>query len=388
MIYDFDRVIDRRNTLSCKWDQSEPDILPMWVADMDFKTAEPIINALRSRAEAGVFGYSIYMDDVYDAVTGWFMRRHNWKVEKEWICFSPGIVPALHAFSRIFAGKGDKIIMNSPVYYPFFGAAVKNGAEPVYNELIYKNGRYEIDFDDFERKASDPAVKMYYLCSPHNPGGRLWAKEELTRLGEICLRNNVFVIADEIHCDLVYPDKKHVPFGSLKEEIVNNSIICTAPTKTFNLAGLQISSVIIKNEELRKKYADYMDSSGFDKGEAGVFGLEGMRAAYLYGDEWLDQLIQYIQKNLEFLIKYISDNMPGVKVMIPDATYLVWLDFKSYGIESHELHKKLKYSGKVWLDQGYMFGDAGKGFERINIACPRTVLEEGLRRIKICLESL
>lgn len=388
MIYDFDRVIDRRNTLSCKWDQSEPDILPMWVADMDFKTAEPIINALRSRAEAGVFGYSIYMDDVYDAVTGWFMRRHNWKVEKEWICFSPGIVPALHAFSRIFAGKGDKIIMNSPVYYPFFGAAVKNGAEPVYNELIYKNGRYEIDFDDFERKASDPAVKMYYLCSPHNPGGRLWAKEELTRLGEICLRNNVLVIADEIHCDLVYPDKKHVPFGSLKEEIVDNSIICTAPTKTFNLAGLQISSVIIKNEELRKKYADYMDSSGFDKGEAGVFGLEGMRAAYLYGDEWLDQLIQYIQKNLEFLIKYISDNMPGVKVMIPDATYLVWLDFKSYGIESHELHKKLKYSGKVWLDQGYMFGDAGKGFERINIACPRIVLEEGLKRIKICLESL
>ncbi len=388
MIYDFDRVIDRRNTLSCKWDQSEPDILPMWVADMDFKTAEPIINALRSRAEAGVFGYSIYMDDVYDAVTGWFMRRHNWKVEKEWICFSPGIVPALHAFSRIFAGKGDKIIMNSPVYYPFFGAAVKNGAEPVYNELIYKNGRYEIDFDDFERKASDPAVKMYYLCSPHNPGGRLWAKEELTRLGEICLRNNVLVIADEIHCDLVYPDKKHVPFGSLKEEIVNNSIICTAPTKTFNLAGLQISSVIIKNEELRKKYADYMDSSGFDKGEAGVFGLEGMRAAYLYGDEWLDQLIQYIQKNLEFLIKYISDNMPRVKVMIPDATYLVWLDFKSYGIESHELHKKLKYSGKVWLDQGYMFGDAGKGFERINIACPRIVLEEGLKRIKSCLESL
>ena len=388
MKYNFDKIIDRKNTLSCKWDQSDDDILPMWVADMDFKTAEPIIDALKKRAESGVFGYSIYKDDVYDAVIGWFSRRHNWKIEKEHICFSPGIVPALHAFSKIFTEKGDKILMNSPVYYPFFGSAEKNGVEPVYSELIYENGKYEIDFDDFEKKASDPGVKMFYLCSPHNPGGRLWTREELTRLGEICVENGVIIVADEIHCDLVYPNKKHISFGTLDDRITNNSIICTAPTKTFNLAGLQISSVIIKNEKLREKYLNYMNGAGFDKGEAGVFGLEGMRAAYNYGDEWLDQLMEYLQGNFDFLIKYVSDNMPKVKVMVPEATYLVWLDFKNYAVESHELHKKLKYTGKIWLDQGYMFGKAGEGFERINIACPRSVLEEGLKRIKNCINEL
>ncbi len=388
MKYDFDKIIDRRNTLSCKWDLADEDILPMWVADMDFMTAQPIIDALVKRAQGGIFGYSVYTDDVYDAIKGWFKRRHNWDIEKEWIQFSPGIVPALHAFTRIFVKSGEKILMNSPVYYPFFKSTQRNGIEAVNNELIYKNGRYEIDFDDFEKKAADPAVKMFYLCSPQNPGGRLWTREELERMGRICLENHVLVVADEIHCDLVYPGKKHIPFGTLDEDIVNNSIICTAPTKTFNLAGLQISSVIIKNPELRKMYADYMTASGFDYGEAGTFGLEALRAAYKYGDEWLDSLMVYIQENLDFLCKYVSENLPKAKVMIPDATYLVWIDFSDYGIESRTLHKTLKYEGKIWLDEGYLFGKAGEGFERINIACPRKTLEEGLRRIKNCIDKM
>lgn len=388
MKYDFDEIVDRKNTLSCKWDLADDGILPMWVADMDFRTAKPIVDALVNRAQSGVFGYSVYTDDVYEAITGWFKRRHNWEIEKEWIQFSPGIVPVLHAFTRIFVKSGEKILMNSPVYYPFFKSAERNGIEAVNSVLLNKNGRYEIDFEDFEKKAADPLVKMFYLCSPQNPGGRLWSRGELEKIGRICLENNVLVIADEIHCDLVYPGKKHISFGTLSDDIVDNSIICTAPTKTFNLAGLQISSVIIKNPELRKMYADYMTASGFDYGEAGTFGLEAIRAAYKYGDEWLDSLMEYINGNLEFLLNYVKENIPKAKVMVPDATYLVWIDFSDYKIDSRTLHKTLKYEGKIWLDEGYLFGKAGEGFERINIACPRKTLEEGLKRIKECINKM
>lgn len=388
MKYDFDEIVDRKNTLSCKWDLASDDILPMWVADMDFRTAKPIVDALVNRAQSGIFGYSVYTDDVYEAITGWFKRRHNWEIEKEWIQFSPGIVPALHAFTRIFVKSGEKILMNSPVYYPFFKSAERNGIEAVNSVLLNKNGRYEIDFKDFEKKAADPLVKMFYLCSPQNPGGRLWSRGELEKIGRICLENNVLVVADEIHCDLVYPGKKHISFGTLSDDIVDNSIICTAPTKTFNLAGLQISSVIIKNPELRKMYADYMTASGFDYGEAGTFGLEAIRAAYKYGDEWLDSLMEYINGNLEFLLNYVKENIPKAKVMVPDATYLVWIDFSDYKIDSKTLHKTLKYEGKIWLDEGYLFGKAGEGFERINIACPRKILEEGLKRIKDCINKM
>ncbi len=273
MNFDFDCIIDRRNTLSCKWDMAEKDVLPMWVADMDFKTSPRIIEALEKRAQSGIFGYSVYTDDIYEAIIGWFKRRHGWEIKKEWINFSPGIVPALHAFSRIFTKPGEKILMNSPVYYPFFKAAQRNGVEPVYSPLIIKNGRYEMDFEDIEKKAADPLVKIFYLCSPQNPGGRLWTKDELERLGRICLENDVLVVSDEIHCDLVYPGNRHVPFGTLDDKLTDNAIICTAPTKTFNLAGLQISSVIIKNPEIRKKYSEYMTASGFDYGEAGFLGL-------------------------------------------------------------------------------------------------------------------
>ena len=278
--------------------------------------------------------------------------------------------------------------MNSPVYYPFFKAAQRNGVEPVYSPLIIKDGKYMIDFDDLEKKAADPLVKMFYLCSPQNPGGRLWTKDELERLGRICLENDVLVVSDEIHCDLVYPGNRHVPFGTLDDKLTDNAIICTAPTKTFNLAGLQISSVIIKNPDIREKYSEYMTASGFDYGEAGVFGLEAMRAAYNYGGEWIDSLMEYLKGSLDFLCDYVEKNIPKAKVMVPEATYLVWMDLSGYGMDCKRLHETLLEKGKVWLDEGYLFGKAGEGFERINIACPRATLEEGLKRMSGCLGEI
>lgn len=392
MKYDFDEIINRHDTLSLKWDleKHDGDILPMWVADMDFRTAKPIREAIAKRAEEGIFGYSIFSDDVLDAVIGWFRKRHNWEINREWLTYSQGIVPALHAFSKIFVKPGEKILMLSPVYYPFTKAAERNGIETVCSDLIYKNGKYEINFDDFRKKAEDPAVKMCFFCTPHNPGGRIWTREELTKVGRICTDNGVLIIADEIHCDIVYPGNTHVSFGTLDEDIVDNSIICTSPTKTFNLAGLQISNLVIKNPNLKEKYENYILSTGFDidTNEASLFGIIAVKAAYEGGEEWLDQLIQYLNGNLDFLVKYVTENIPGIRLMIPQATYLVWMDMTSYGIECHKLHERLKNEGGIWLDEGYIFGRTGEGFERINIACPRSVLANGLERIKVFFEKL
>lgn len=386
MKYNFDEIIERKNTMSCKWDLRRDDaILPMWVADMDFKTAPPIMEAITKRAQHGIYGYSIFTDEVYDAIIGWFDRRHQWHMDRDWISFSPGIVFALHAFAKIFAGPGDKILMHSPVYYPFFGAAKRNGIEFVNSNLINSNGRYEIDFEDFEKKAKDPLVKMFYLSSPQNPGGRVWTREELVRMGEICTENGVIIVADEIHCDLILGGTEYTSFGTLPEKITNNSIICVSPSKTFNIAGLQISCIVIQNKELKARYDSYMKSIGYY--EPNVFGLEGIAAAYRDSEEWLDRLIEYLNGNLKFLTEYMAENMPKVKVMIPDATYLVWLDFKELGAEPVYLHRLLKDEGKIWLDEGYLFGETGNGFERINIACPRKVLREGLERIKNCLTA-
>ncbi len=299
-------------------------------------------------------------------------------------------MPALHAFAKIFAEPGDRILMHSPVYYPFTSACRRNGVEPLYSDLIYKDGRYEIDFDDFEKKAKDPKVKMFYLCTPHNPGGRLWTREELTKLGRICTDNGVLIIADEIHCDIVYPGNTHVSFGTLDDDIVYNSIICTSPTKTFNLAGLQISNLIIKNPELKQKYEAHVLSNGFDidTNEASTFGIIAVKAAYEGGEEWLEQLTEYLKGNLDFLVNYISENIPGIKVMVPQATYLVWMDMSSFGIECHELHDRLKNEAGIWLDEGYIFGKTGEGFERINLACPRAVLADGLERMKNFFQKL
>ncbi len=386
MEYNFDDIIERRDSGSYKWDTMEdPEVLPMWVADMDFRVAKPIINALKKKTEHGVFGYSIQTEEFYNAVIGWFDRRHNWKIDRKWISHCPGIVPALHFLSKAFVKPGDKIMMHSPVYYPFFGSALKNDIEVVFNKLIYKSKRYEIDFEDFERTAKDPNVKAFYLCSPHNPGGRTWSREELERMGKICTDNGVLVVADEIHCDLVFPGRKNVSYGTLPEYIADNSIICVAPSKTFNLAGLQTSCLIIRNPDIKKRYDQFLARLGIMR--PNVYGIVGLTAAYTNGDEWLEQLLVYLNDNLTFLKNYLKTYIPQVKIMEPDATYLVWMDFSELNIDSERLHNILLKEGKVWLDEGYMFGEAGKGFERINIACPRTVLEEGLNRIRDSLKA-
>lgn len=384
MKYNFDEIIERRGSGCFKWDSNEdPNVLAMWVADMDFRVAEPIIDALNERTEHGIFGYSLQMDSFYEAITGWFERRHGWTIDRDWVSHCPGIVPALHFFAKTFVKPGEKIMMQSPVYYPFFGSAKKNNIDVEYNELIYKDGRYEIDFDDFERIAKDLKVKMFYLCSPHNPGGRIWTKEELERMGRICTDNGVLVIADEIHCDLVYPGHKNTAYGTLADDIVNNSIICIAPSKTFNVAGLQTSCLIIKNSDLKKKYDEFLATLGIMRPSA--YGITGLTAAYAHGDDWLDQLLVYLNENLDYLRNYLKTYMPKIKMMEPDATYLIWLDFRELNVDSKEFHEILLKKGKVWLDEGYMFGEVGEGFERINIACPRSVLEVGLNRMRDAL---
>ena len=356
MKYNFDEIIPRRGSGCLKWDSGNPDALPMWVADMDFRVAQPILDGLMARTQHGIFGYSVPMQSYYDAITGWFSRRHGWTIQPEWISHCPGIVPALHFF-----------------------------VEVAYNELIYRDGRYEIDFEKFEQIAKDPQVKMFYLCSPHNPGGRIWTREELERMGRICTENGVLVVADEIHCDLVMPGHEHTSYGTLPEEIVDNSIICVAPSKTFNLAGLQTSCLVIKNPQIKKAYDTFLDSLGIMRPSA--YGIAGLVAAYSQGDEWLDQLLDYLKGNLDFLREYLAKNIPQIKIMEPDATYLVWMDFKALHVDSREFHELLLKEGHVWLDEGYVFGKVGEGFERINIACPRATLEDGLNRMRDALRN-
>jgi cystathionine beta-lyase len=380
MKYEFNRVIDRRGSNSLKWDTGSSDVLPMWVADMDLPVAEPIIKALKDKVDHRIFGYSITTDEYYNAAIGFFERRHGISFKKEWFSHAPGIVPALHFFTQCFMEPGDKVMMHSPVYYPFFGSAYKNDIAVEFNELKVVNDRYEIDFEDFEAKAADEKVKMFYMSNPHNPGGRVFTREELKRMGDICVANNVIIVSDEIHCDLLYNGNKHISIATLSPEIQQNTITCIAPSKTFNIAGLQTSCLVIPNTEIKEVYDKFLGSIGIMR--PNVFGISSLAAAYNEGDEWLDQLLEYLHDNLDFMRNYIKENIPGMKIMEPDATYLIWLDFRDMDIDSEEFHKILLEDGKVWLDEGYMFGEVGKGFERINIACPRDTLKEGLDRIK------
>lgn len=385
MGYDFNKVVQRRGTKTVKWDLAKEDVIPMWVADMDFEVAEPIVNAIEKRAKHPVYGYTNTDDSYYDSIKQWVKKRHGWEIEKEWIQYSPGVVPAVNMLIRAFTQPGDKVILQVPVYHPFFKAVTNNGCEIVENSLIYKDGKYKMDFEDLENKLSDSKVKVLVLCSPHNPVGRVWTKEELKRLGDLCIKNNVIVISDEIHSDLIYKAYKHTPFGAIGKEFEENCAVCIAPSKTFNLAGLQTSSVIIPNEKLRNKFASVLEVNGIFG--PNVFGIEASEAAYRYGEDWLDELIDYLQGNLDFLIDYVEENMPKVKTIRPEGTYLVWLDFSEICSDAETLHNFLLNKGKVWFDEGYIFGKGGHGFERVNIACRREVLEEGLRRIADALKE-
>lgn len=386
MKYDFDQIIERRDTGSSKWDKNvlkemfgEEDILPFWVADMDFKVAEPITEAIHKRVNHGIFGYSVRQDSYYEAIINWTDRRFGWKIEKDWILYTPGVVPAISYTIQGLLRPGDKVLIQDPVYYPFRKCIENNGCHTVVNELKHDGESYEIDFEDFENKAKDPEVKMFILCSPHNPVSRVWKKEELIKLGDICVANNVLILADEIHNDLIFPDNKHFILASLKEEFAQNSITCTAPSKTFNLAGIQSSNIIIPNEVIRNKYNEMLERNNI--GMQNPLSIAAVEAAYNEGEEWLEELLIYLKGNIDFIIDYLGKNLPKAKMSIPQGTYLGWIDLRSYEKDGHKLEELIIKEGKVALDGGTWFGTSGEGFMRINFACPRSLLKEGMERL-------
>lgn len=381
MNYDFDTIVSRRNTRSYKWDSTtDPDVLPMWVADMDFRTAPPVIEAIAKRAAHGIFGYTKVPDAYYDALLSWFKRKHAFAMEREWVIYTSGVVPALSAIIKAMTCVGDKIIVQTPVYNCFFSSIRNNGCQIVCNPLQHVGDTYHIDYDDLERKASDPKAKLLLLCNPHNPVGRVWTKEELTRIGEICLRHNVFVVADEIHCELIAPGHKYIPFASISSDFLGHSATCTSPSKAFNLAGLQIANITIKNPEWRKRVDKAININ--EVCDVNPFGVEALIAAYGEGEEWLTQLNDYIHTNYETMVEWIKANLPQFPLAKLEGTYLVWMDCRTLGIKSENLENDLIAKAKLWLNAGSMYGDDGEGFMRWNIACPRSVLLDGLQRFR------
>ena len=389
--WSFDEDIDRSDTQSAKWDYYDKDLLPLWVADMDFRVPQPIINAIIDRAKHGIFGYSYFHSAYFEAVLNWFKRRYNWEIKKEWLAFTPGVIPAINMAIQSFSNPGDKIIVQNPVYYPFFGAIKNNGRQILYNPLKLINKRYQMDFDDLKQKIKDPRAKILILCNPHNPVGRVWTREELINIGDICIEHEILIISDEIHCDLIHPGFTHTNFANISNEFAMNSITCTSLSKTFNLAGLQLSNIIIPNQKLRQTFVNHIKSV-FIPEEFGYLpndlSLVAFTAAHQYCDEWLNTLLIYLNENLEFLKSFLKKNLPQIEVIEPEGTYLVWLNFRKLGIEYNKVKNFLWEKAKVALDDGSMFGSGGEGFQRINIACPQKTLKKALEQILNAVKEL
>ncbi len=404
MIYDFDRIISRKGTASTKWNMLQkgvgPDswcmdearyfgenpVLPMWVADMDFPCPEPVVDALIQRAGHGIFGYTVRTNDYDAAVKSWMHRRQGWDIDPEWICTTPGIVPAIHFLVQTFIKPGQKVLVQKPVYYPFFRAIENNGGKIVSNNLVLDKGHYKMDFQDLDKKTSDPDLTLAILCSPHNPVGRVWSKQELMQFGRICAKNNVQVISDEIHGDLIFKGECFIPFATIEDEFSQNAVICTAPSKTFNLAGLNISNIIIPNKKTRSRFLKTLNSLGLVSA-LNPFGTLACETAYNKGEEWLDQVLCYIEDNLDFLCDFIDHHIPQISVIRPQGTYLVWLDCRKLGLDKRGLKKLMLEDAGIFLDEGFIFGSEGEGFERINIACPRSIIKEALGRMKRAVQS-
>ncbi|MDR0961329.1 MAG: pyridoxal phosphate-dependent aminotransferase [Mediterranea sp.] len=377
----FDEIIPRRHTHSVKWDAaSADDVLPMWVADMDFRTAPAIIDALEKRVRHGIFGYAKVPEEYYDAVIGWFGRRHKFTIRREWILYTSGVVPAVSAVIKALTVPGDKVIIQTPVYNCFFSSIRNNECEMSDNRLLYHNGVYSVDFDDLEAKASDPRAKLFLLCNPHNPAGRVWTREELQRMGEICLRHGVTIVSDEIHCDLVYDGHTHIPFASLGEEFLQHSVTCSAPSKTFNIAGLQVANIVAADAEIRRKIDRALNVN--EVCDINAFAVEALIAAYNEGEKWLDALLPYLYDNYLCLKAFFTEHLPHLPILPLEATYLVWVNCSSLGLSSEAISKLLLEKGKVWVNEGIMYGEAGEGFIRINIATPRENLLKGLAVFK------
>jgi cystathionine beta-lyase len=384
----FDEVINRKNTGSLKFDghsmfDMPEDVLPLWVADMDFQTAPGITDVIKEAAEHGIFGYTA-PGEAYDAaVKNWYQKHFDWDIQDEWIIKTPGVVFALATAVRAFTNPGDRVLIQRPVYYPFSSVVEDNERQVVNSPLKPVGDHYEMDFEDLEEKLADPQVKLMLLCSPHNPVGRVWTKEELCGVEEACLANDVILVSDEIHSDFVWGDRKHRILASLDKRLEENTVICTAPSKTFNLAGLQTSNIFIPNRDLRYRYKKAIERLGlFNPNQ---LGLAACRAAYETGEDWLAQVKEYILGNIEFTREYLQKNLPQIKLIEPEGTYLLWLDCRALGLSVKELNEKIIHDGKVWLDAGEMFGPEGEGFQRINVACPRKYLTQALEQMKRAL---
>ena len=386
----FDTIINRKNTNSLKYDFAvergrDENILPLWVADMDFMVAPEIIEALEKSVKHGIYGYSESKKDYFEAIQKWFLQKHQYSLKEEWLVKTPGVVFAIAQAIRAYTKKGDYVLIQSPVYYPFREMIEVNDRKVAVNSLVLRNGHYEIDFEDFEKQIVEKKIKLFLLCNPHNPVGRVWTKEELTKIGDICVRNHVLVVSDEIHCDFTFPGFAHTVFASIKKEFEQISILCTSPSKSFNLAGLQISNIFIPNKEVRKQFERAVAQAGYS--QVGLPGIVACKAAYTYGEEWLKQLKVYLKENLDFLREDLKKKVPQITLIEPEGTYLIWLDFRALGLSKEALHTLIEEKAGLWLDEGDIFGPEGEGFERINIACPRKTLEEALNRIRTAVSS-
>lgn len=379
MKYDFDKQISRRGTDSYKWDSAKSeDVLPMWVADMDFHTAPAIVDALRHRVEHGIFGYTRVPDSYYQAVTNWFARRHNWTIDRKWIIYTSGVVPAVSAIIKALTKPGDKVLVQTPVYNCFFSSIRNNGCEITTSPLVHIGNTFIIDYDDLERKVADPKVKVMLLCNPHNPAGRVWRREELIRIGEICIRHGVTVVSDEIHCELVFPGHHYTPFASISDEFLQNSVTCISPSKAFNIAGLQIANIVCADAGRRAQIDRAINDN--EVCDVNPFGVIATQAAYNEGEEWLNRLIEYLHTNYLYMQEFCREHLPDFPITVLEGTYLVWMDCRKLGMASEELEQQLIDKAGLWLNAGTMYGAEGEGFMRWNIACPRATLTEGLNR--------
>ncbi len=404
MSFDFDKVHSRRHTGSVKWDHvfkdgvivardndnpahDEDALLPLWVADMDFVCPQPVIDAIVERAGHGIFGYTLPMDGFYEAIGRWAQSRYDWRVEREWIALSPGVVPAMNVAVQTYARPGDQILIQGPVYYHFMRAPTNHGIDFVSNDLVYdpQSATYNIDFDDFEAKAGDPRTRVAMLCNPHNPTSRVWTRDELQRLADICIANDVLIVSDEIHCDLIFNDNVFVPIASLSEAIAQNSVTMMAPSKTFNLAGLKTSYTIIPNPELKAQYVKGLLKLGLFGGN--TMGILTTEVAYNEGGAWLKAMLDYVWANYEFTRDYFARELPTVQVIEPQGTYLLWVNCGPLGFSPDERKRRIYEQAGVFLDDGSMFGSAGADFERINLACPRATLTKAIERMAAALKQ-
>lgn len=390
MAYDFDTPVDRRGTDCLKYDfaveRGRPaDVLPLWVADMDFPAPPCVQEALQKAVARNIYGYTDTKSDYSDAVLHWFARHFGWQPQPEWLVKTPGVVFALAMAVRAVTGPGDAVLIQPPVYYPFYEVIRDNGRKLVENELVYQDGRYSIDFADLERKIEEHQVKLFLFCSPHNPVGRVWTLEELQRIGQICRRHGVTIVSDEIHCDFAFPAHPHTPFALACPEWAEQTVICTAPSKTFNLAGLQVSNIFIPGSALRARIKREIDRAGYS--QLNMLGLAACKAAYLGGEHWLAEVKAYMRGNLDFLRDYLQKNLPQIKLVEPDGTYFAWLDFSALGLDRTQLDDLMTQKAKLWLDAGHIFGKNSGQFQRFVLACPRSTLRQALDQLRGAVEN-